>query len=100
MGGVDEYKCLAISQTLKQSTCKLCGKVFKNSRGVSIHTARMHRSSSSATSVPVPLPTCTDIADITDSGAAAVQLITPSEKCNESAALTVNCNSQFKVRLQ
>src|SRR6267154_1735855 len=30
----------AISQILKQSTCKLCGKVFKNSRGVTIHTCR------------------------------------------------------------
>src|SRR6267154_984155 len=43
----------AISQSRKQSTCKLCGRVFKNSLGVLIHRGRMHKSSSSATSVPV-----------------------------------------------
>ena len=93
----------AISQSSLHNTCKLCGKVFKNSRGVSIHTARMHRSSSSATSVPVPLPTCTDMADVAGGGAAAVRLITPSgEGDRKSAALTVttDCNSQFKVQLQ
>src|SRR6267154_707085 len=70
----------AISPSLMQRTCKLCGKVFKNSRGVSIHTARMHKSSSSASSVLVPLPIRTDVADITDSGAATVRLPTPSRE--------------------
>ena len=81
----------ATTQSRKQSTCKLCGRVFKNSRGVTIHTARMHKSSSSTRSIPVTLPTCTDIADITNSRAAAVRLITPTEQCNrESTTITIN----------
>src|SRR6267154_4948285 len=93
----------AISPSLMQRTCKLCGKVLKNSRGVSIRTARMHKSSSSASSVQVPLPIRTDVADITDSGAATVRLTTPSRECNHNSAeltVTTDCNSQSKVRLQ
>src|SRR6267154_1021409 len=55
-----------VSQTRRQSTCKLCGKVFKNSRGVSIHIARMHKSSSSTASVLVAPPTCTDAVEDED----------------------------------
>src|SRR6267154_2509756 len=85
----------ATTQSRRQSTCKLCGRIFKNSRGVTIHTARMHKSSSSTTSVPVTLPTCTDTADITNSGAAAVQLITPTEQCDrETAAITISDGGQ------
>src|SRR6267154_827074 len=88
----------AISQS---NQCKLCGKVFKNSRGVSIHTARIHKFSSSATPVPVPLPTCTDVADITDSGAAAVRLITPigvgNHKSADCQTVTTACSSQVKA---
>src|SRR6267154_1136128 len=93
----------AISPPLVQRTCKLCGKVFKNSRGVSIHTARMHKSSSTASSVLVPLPIRTGVADISESGAATVRLTTSAREDNQnSAESTVNtdCNSQSKVRRQ